>query len=177
MTSFEANPDSPRAEWCAICGAHIRHHSGGVAYFCVDAVIGEPPRAFKHPTRNVRPPRAWSILAAKLGGHWHADVRAGTEGSRGLCGRLAFDLSDADALISELRRAFTQVAETTAYGVIGRLTHAEKVGLMLRVSSLETVEIAALVDQAIMGASEQGITMLRHAFNIVLHGDGGVVIE
>ena len=67
MTTFEANPASPGGEWCAICGAHIRYHSGGIAYVCVDTVIGEPPQAHKHPSRNApQRDRASAIKRVKM---------------------------------------------------------------------------------------------------------------
>lgn len=69
----------------------------------MEAAVSAPPA----------PPKTWSVVADKMGGHWHTTIRRGIEGSRGRLGELTFDLSDAEDVRDGILEVAGQLATHT----------------------------------------------------------------
>ena len=65
--------------------------------------------------------KTWSIVADRMGGHWHTVVRRGVEGSRAKLGELMFDLSDAEDVRDRIEYVTTRVVIRATSGLIERM--------------------------------------------------------
>lgn len=110
------------------------------------------------------PIKTWSVVADKLGGHWHVTVRRGVEGSRAKLGELAFDLSDAD----NFRDQVTAVADMVMVRAISRtLEELGKERLLMPMSQGQLVELSVHVGEVMRAElHELVLTRMAEAFGV-----------
>jgi hypothetical protein len=65
--------------------------------------------------------KTWSIVADKMGEHWHCTVRRGQEGQRARLGELVFDLSDAENVKSQVEYVAVRIVVRTVSRLLEEL--------------------------------------------------------
>jgi hypothetical protein len=93
--------------------------------------------------------KTWSVVADKMGGHWHATVRVGQEGSRALCGRLQFDLSDVADVRDRLYDVSDRLVDETVAGTITEL--GEREVFRYGINGLYLAELTSMISSKIRG--------------------------
>ncbi len=91
--------------------------------------------------------KTWSIVADKLGGHWHATIRRGVEGSRAKCGELAFDLSDAEDVKQDVEYLAGRIV---TYAIVSTISELGKRELFRSIATpgyfaIATVDLGELI--------------------------------